>query len=51
MFIIIIIIIIIITIELSFGGSSPYASTDKTDNKNIHKLNKTKTQYKQYKTQ
>ena len=35
--------------EFSLGGSSPYTSTDKTNN--IHKLNNTKTQYKQYKTQ
>ena len=47
--IIIIIIIIIIAIEISLGGSSPYTSTDKTNN--IHKRNNTKTQYKQYKTQ
>ena len=44
-----IIIIIIIATELSLGGSSPYTSTDKTNN--IHKRNITKTQYKQYKTQ
>ena len=54
-FIIIIIIItylltyLLIAIEYSLGGSSPYASTDKTNN--IHKLNNTKTQYKQYKAQ
>jgi len=33
-------------IEFSHGGSSAYTSTDKT-NKNIHKRNNTKTQYKQ----
>ena len=43
------IIIIITAIEFSLGGSSPYTSTDKTNN--IHKRNDTKTQYKQYKTQ
>jgi hypothetical protein len=41
--------IIIITsssaIEFSLGGSSPYTSTNKTNN--IHKQNNTKTQYKQ----
>ena len=47
--IIIIIIIIITAIQFSLGGSSPYTSTDKTNN--IHKRNNTKTQYKQYKTQ
>ena len=36
-------------IEFSLGGSSPYTSTDKTND--IHKRNNTKTQYKQYKTQ
>ena len=41
-FIIIIIIIIITAIELSLGGSSPYTSTEKTNN--IHKRNDTKTQ-------
>ena len=46
---IIIIIIIITAIEFSLGGSSPYTSTDKTNNK--HRRNNTKTQYKQYKTQ
>jgi len=35
-------------IEFSLGGSSPYTSTDKT-NKNIHKRNNPKSQYKQYK--
>ena len=44
-----IIIIIITAIQFSLGGSSPYTSTDKTNN--IHKRNNTKTQYKQYKTQ
>ena len=39
--IIIIIIIIITAIEFSLGGSSPYTSTDKTNN--IHKWNHTKT--------
>ena len=48
---IIIIIIIIGAIQLSLGGSSPYTSMDKTNRKNIHKRNNTKTQYKQYKTQ
>jgi hypothetical protein len=53
-FIIIIIIVIIITttsttaIIFSLYGSSPYSSTDKTNN--IHKRSNTKTQYKQYKT-
>ena len=52
--VIIIIVIIIITylltaIEFSLGGSSPYTSTDKTNN--THKQNNTKTQYRQYKTQ
>jgi len=46
-FIIIIIIIIITSIESSFGGSSPYASTDIEIRINIHKRNNTKTQYKQ----
>ena len=36
-------------IEFLLGGSSPYTSTDKTNN--IHKRNNTKTQCKQYKTQ
>jgi len=37
--------------ELSLGGSSPYTSTDET-NENTHERNNTKkTQYKQYKTQ
>ena len=58
MYFIIIIIIIIITYLLTYllttikfplGGSSPYTSTDKTNN--IHKLNNTKTQYEQCKTQ
>jgi len=31
--------------ELSFGSSSPYTGTDKTNN-NIHKRNSKKTQYK-----
>ena len=35
--------------QFSIGGSSPYTSTDKTNN--IHKRKNTKTQYKQYKTQ
>jgi uncharacterized protein YpmB len=47
--IIIVIVIIITAIEFSLGGSSPYTSTDKTNN--IHERNNTKTQYKQYKTQ
>ena len=38
---IIIIIIIITAIEFSLGGSSPYTSTDKTNN--IQKRNNTKT--------
>ena len=42
-----IIIIIITATEFSLGGSSPYTSTDKTNN--IHKRNNTKTQYKQHK--
>ena len=42
-----IIIIIITAVEFSLGGSSPYTSTDKTNN--IYKRNNTKTQYKQYK--
>ena len=53
-FIIIIIITYLLTylltaIQFSLSGSSPYTSTDKTNN--IHKRNNTKTQYKQYKTQ
>ena len=39
----------ITAIEFSLGGSSPFTSTDKTNN--IHKRNNTKIQYKQYKTQ
>ena len=35
--------------EFSLGGSSPYTSTDKTNN--INKRNNTKTQYKQHRTQ
>jgi len=46
-----IIIIIIIAFEFLLGGSSPTTSTGKTNKKNIHKRNNTKTQYKQYKTQ
>ena len=42
--------LLLTAIELSLGGSSPSTSRDKT-NKNIHKRNSTKTQYKQYKTQ
>jgi hypothetical protein len=45
---------------LSFGGSSPYTSTDRTNRNKyiylykytdilVHKRNNTKTQYKQYK--
>jgi len=37
-------------IEFSLGGSSSYTSTDKT-RINLHKLNNTRTQYKQYKSQ
>jgi len=33
--------ILLTAVELSHGGSSPYTSTDKTDN-NIHKRNNTK---------
>ena len=36
-------------IVFSLDDSSPYTSTDKTNN--IHKGNNTKTQHKQYKTQ
>ena len=36
-------------LSLSLGGSSRYTSTDKTNN--IHKLNNTKTQHKEYETQ
>ena len=38
-------------IEFSFVGSSPYTSKKKQIRINVHKLNNTKTQYKQYKTQ
>ena len=50
------IIIIITAVEFSLGGSSPYTSTDKTNNiykrnNTKHRTNNTKTQYKQYKAQ
>ena len=41
--------LLLTAVVFSPGGSSPYTSTDKTNN--IHKRNNTKTQYKQYKTQ
>jgi hypothetical protein len=46
---IVLLLILLSAIQFSLGGSSPYTSTDKTNN--IHKRNNTKTQYKQYKTQ
>ena len=35
---------------MSLGDSNPYTNRDKT-NKNMHKRNNTKTQYRQYKAQ
>jgi len=51
-YILLLLLLLVLTaVELSLGGSSPYTSRDKTNNKYIQMKQYKKTQYKQYKTQ